>query len=60
MKCFISYPLISKITPSIGNENDFQFISSSLLMKPTILDYEIAPRIAKTIDTNNEHTRDHF
>jgi hypothetical protein len=58
MKFFISYPLISKIIPSIGNENDFQLISSSLLMKPTILDYEIAPRTAKTIDTNKEHTRD--
>ncbi len=27
-------------------------------MKPTILDFEIAPRIAKTIDTNKDHTRD--
>jgi hypothetical protein len=29
-------------------------------MKPTISDYQIASRIAKTIDTNKEHTQDNF
>jgi hypothetical protein len=38
----------------ITNENDYAFIRSALLNKPTIAEYQIASRIAKSIGNNPE------
>jgi hypothetical protein len=40
----------------IDNENDYLFIRSHLLNKYTITEYQIAARIAKTIDPDNKDT----
>ena len=37
----------------ISNENDFNFIRDILLNKPTIPEYSIASRIAKSLDTKS-------
>ena len=36
----------------INTENDYAFIRRCLLIKPTIPEYQVASRIAKTIDVN--------
>jgi hypothetical protein len=38
----------------ISTENDFALIHYQLLNKSTIPEYQIAKRIAKTIDVNNK------
>jgi hypothetical protein len=54
MKFFTNQLSTPSIIPLIHNENDFQFIRDYLLNKPTITEYQIASRIAKTIDLNNK------
>jgi hypothetical protein len=49
-KFFSSYLPILFVSPMITNETDFAFIRRSILNKPTIPEYQIASRIAKTIN----------
>ena len=42
----------------ITNENDFAFIRRSILNKPTIPEYQIASRIAKSVNVNSEEKVD--
>ncbi len=44
--------MTSSIVSLINNENGFDTIRRQLLNKPTIPEYEIASRIAKTIDAD--------
>ena len=52
-KFFAAYFPISFVLPMITNENDFNFIRDILLNKPTIPEYAIASRIAKSLDTKS-------
>jgi len=49
-KFFSSYFPTSFVSPVISNENDFNFIRDIILNKPTIPEYAIATRIAKSTD----------
>src|SRR4051794_25372881 len=53
-KFFSSYFPTSFVLPIINSESDFAFIRRSLLNKPTIPEYQIAQRIAKTINVNSK------
>jgi hypothetical protein len=50
-KFYTSYLPTSFILPMITTENDFTFIRRILLDKPTIPEYQLAERIAKSINT---------
>src|SRR5690349_6337388 len=53
-KFYSFYWPTSFVLSMINSENDFGFIRRSLLNKPTIPEYQIAKRIAKTIDVNSK------
>jgi hypothetical protein len=58
MKFLTNNITISSIVPFIANEQDFVFIRDYLLNKPTATEHQIASRIAKTLDLNNNDTLD--
>ncbi len=42
----------------IANSNDFLFVRSYILSRPTIIEHQLASRIAKTTDPLKNHTID--
>jgi hypothetical protein len=58
MKFFTNNIIISSIIPFLDNERAFIFIRDRLLKKPTTTEHQIASRIVKTIDPNNNNIVD--
>ncbi len=59
MKFITNNLRILSIIPLFETDNNFQFVRSYLLNRPTVTDQQIASRIAKTIDSMNHNTADH-
>ena len=57
-KFFSSYYPTCIVLPMINNENDFIFLRQTLLTKPTIHEYQIASRIAKSIKSEPDEIID--
>ena len=53
-KFFTNHMATSHVLPMINNENDFVTMRHRLMNQPTIPQYQIATRVAKTIDVNSE------
>jgi hypothetical protein len=56
MKFFTNNLSITSDIPIIDNDNDFHFLRSHLLNKPTITEDQIASRIANTFELINDNT----
>ena len=53
-KFFTNHLATSHVLPMINNENDFVTMRHHLMNQPTVPDYQIASRLAKTIDVNSK------
>jgi type II secretory pathway predicted ATPase ExeA len=58
MKFFTNYLPTSTLSLLINDENDYAVLRRKLLYKPTINEYQIASRIATTIETPHNDTVD--
>ena len=53
-KFFANHLATSHVLPMINNENDFVTMRNHLMNQPTLIEYQIASRLAKTIDVKSK------